>query len=67
LHYSDPRVDKALDASDWEAAQRALDENPPVVLICLQEKLVAVDSRIKNPRLGPLTLLEFVPDWEVSQ
>jgi hypothetical protein len=67
LHYSDPRVDKALDASDWEAAQRALGENPPVVFICLQEKLVAVDSRIKNPRLGPLNLLEFVPDWEVSQ
>ena len=66
-HYSDPKVDKALDEGDWEGAQKAIDENPPLALICVQEKLVAVDSRIKNPRLGPLTLLEFVPDWEVSQ
>jgi hypothetical protein len=65
--YSDAAVDEALEGGDWPAAFAALFRNPPVLFICLQEKLVAVDSRIKNPKLGPLAPLEFVPDWEVSQ
>ena len=44
-----------------------VEENPPLVFICAQERLVAVDSRIKNPKLGPLAQLEFVPDWEISE
>jgi hypothetical protein len=64
--YSDAGVDEALERADWPAAFAALFRNPPVLFVCLQEKLVAVDSRIKNPKLGPLALLEFVPDWEVS-
>jgi hypothetical protein len=65
--YSDAAVDEALGRGDWPAAFAALFRNPPVLFVCLQEKLVAVDSRIKNPKLGPLAPLEFVPDWEVSQ
>jgi hypothetical protein len=65
--YSDAAVDEALDRGDWSAAFAALFDDPPVLFVCRQEKLVAVDSRIKNPKLGPLAPLEFVPEWEVSQ
>jgi hypothetical protein len=65
--YSDRHVDEALEAGDWEAALNALADNPPLVFICLPERLIAIDSRIKHPKLGPLAPLEFVPDWEVSQ
>jgi hypothetical protein len=65
--YSDRRVDEALDVGDWESALKALAENPPLVFICLPERLIAIDSRIKHPRLGPLVPLEFVPDWEVRE
>ena len=39
---------------------------PPVVLLCTPERIMVVDTRVKNPRIGPYGLLETLPDWEVQ-
>jgi ABC-type transport system substrate-binding protein len=67
IKYSDPNVDKALDAGDWNRAIAALAENPPAAFICLTERLLAIDSRIKNPRIGASVPLEFLPEWEFKE
>jgi hypothetical protein len=65
--YSNPAVDRALDARDWAAARAAMRADPPAAFICTRDRLAVVDARIKNPTLGPGDLLETLPDWEVSQ
>jgi hypothetical protein len=65
--YSNPALDRALDASDWVAAEAALRDDPPAAFICTRDVLAVVDARIRNPRLGPYELLETLPDWEVTQ
>ncbi|HWE24277.1 MAG TPA: hypothetical protein VG496_10100 [Myxococcales bacterium] len=65
--YSNPRVDAALRAADWARALQELQEDPPVVFICRPERFAAVDSRIKNPQLGPWDIFETLPDWEVAE
>jgi hypothetical protein len=67
LGYSNPRVDAALDARDWRAAKRALDEDPPAAFVCNPDRIAIVDARIKNAELGPYGLLETLPQWEVAQ
>jgi ABC-type transport system substrate-binding protein len=67
INYSDPNVDKALDAGDWNRAFAALAENPPARFICLTERLLAIDSRIKNPKIGTSVPLEFLPEWEFKE
>jgi hypothetical protein len=67
LGYSNPLVDAALDARDWRGAQRALDADPPAAFVCTTDRIAVVDSRIKNPQLGPYDLLETLPQWEVAQ
>jgi len=65
--YSNPAVDRAIDAGEWEAAEKALREDPPFAFICTRQHVAVVDSRIKNPELGPYDLLQTLPDWEVAQ
>jgi hypothetical protein len=65
--YSNAAFDRAVDASDWAAANRALREDPPAAFVCTREHLAIVDARIKNARLGPYEVLETLPDWEVAQ
>jgi hypothetical protein len=65
--YSDANVDRALDAGDWNQALKALAENPPALFVCRQERLIAVDSRVKNPRIGASASLEFLPEWEFKE
>ena len=65
--YSNPRVDAALKAGDWARALQELQDDPPVVFICTPERLAVVDSRVKNPRVGPYGYLETLPDWEVAE
>jgi len=65
--YSNPLVDRAVEAGDWDAAERALQADPPGAFICTRQHLAVVDSRIKNPELGPYDLLQTLPDWEVAQ
>jgi hypothetical protein len=65
--YSNPRVDAALKAGDWARALQDLQEDPPVVFICTPERLAVVDSRVKNPRVGPYGYLETLPDWEIAE
>ncbi len=48
------------------AAMDELRRDPPLVLVCRRERIVAVDSRIKNATLGTWGILETLPDWEVS-
>jgi hypothetical protein len=65
--YSDAAVDRALDAGDWNQALKALAENPPALFVCRQERLIAIDSRVKNPRIGASSSLEFLPEWEFTE
>jgi hypothetical protein len=65
--YSSPEMDRAIDARNWTAAEAALRDDPPAAFICTRDQLAVVDSRIKNPSLGPYELLETLPEWEVEQ
>lgn len=65
--YRNPRVDAALKAGEWARALQALRDDAPVAFICSPERIALVDSRVKNPRLGPGNYLETLPDWEVEQ
>jgi len=51
--YSNPAVDRALDAGDWPAAEAALREDPPAAFVCTRVHLAVADVKIKNPVLGP--------------
>jgi len=64
--YSNPRVDAALDAADWDRALRELMEDPPEDYICLPDRFAVVDSRIKDPRIGPYGFFETLPEWEIA-
>lgn len=64
--YSNPEMDRAIDARDWAAAEAALRDDPPAAFICTRDQLAVVDSRVKNPVLGPYDLLETLPEWEVE-
>src|SRR5437870_1642572 len=65
--YRNTQVDAAHKVGDWARAMLALQEDPPVAFICTPERLALVDSRVKNPRIGPYGYLETLPDWEVEQ
>jgi hypothetical protein len=65
--YSNRTVDRALDASDWAAAEAALRDDPPAALVCTHQLTAVVDARIANPRLGPYEMLETLPEWEVAR
>jgi hypothetical protein len=65
LGYSNPLVDAALDAQNWAAAQRALDDDPPAAVICKPEAIIVMDSRIKN--VPNLRFWASVAQWEVRQ
>lgn len=65
--YSNPALDRAIAAADWAAAEAALRDDPPAAFICTRSQLAVVDSRIRNPKLGPYEVLETLPDWEVAQ
>ena len=62
-----PKVDEALKAGDWARALQELKGDPPVAFICTPERLAVVDSRVKNPQVGPYGYLETLPDWEVAE
>jgi len=63
--YSNPRVDAALDAHDWDAAQRALDDDPPAVIICRPTAVAVMDSRITN--VANKRFWRSLVNWEVRQ
>jgi hypothetical protein len=65
--YSNAAVDAALDAHDWAAAERALEEDPPGAIICIPTIIVVIDSRIKTPPLESGRFIESIPQWEVAQ
>ncbi|MFL5311096.1 MAG: hypothetical protein ACJ79H_11645 [Myxococcales bacterium] len=67
LGYSNPKVDAALKAGDWARALQALRDDPPVAFICTPERLAVVDSRVKNPQVGPYGYLETLPEWEIAE
>ncbi|TMB08102.1 MAG: hypothetical protein E6J64_02895 [Deltaproteobacteria bacterium] len=67
IGYSNPKVDAALRGGDWARALQELREDPPVAFICTPERLAVVDSRVKNPQVGPYGYLETLPDWEISE
>ena len=47
LGYSNPELDAALDRRDWKAAQRALQGDPPMAVVCTPPYVIVVDARIK--------------------
>ena len=65
--YSDAAVDAALEQGNWLKTLDALDRDPLLVFVCKRERIAIVDSRIKNPKLGPWGLLQTLPDWEVGE
>ena len=65
--YRNPKVDAALKAGDWARAVQGLRDDPPVAFVCTPERLAVVDSRIKNPQVGPYGYLETLPDWEIAE
>jgi hypothetical protein len=67
LGYRNPTVDAALKAGDWAHALQALGDDPPLAFICTPERLAVVDSRVKNPQVGPYGYLETLPDWEIAE
>ena len=46
---------------------QALRDDPPVAFICSPVRIALIDSRVKNPQIGPWDYLETLPDWEVEQ
>jgi hypothetical protein len=67
LHYANPAFDAALSAGDAAGAARALQSDPPVVVLCRRERIGAFDARISNATLGTWGLLDTLPDWEVER
>jgi hypothetical protein len=65
--YSNPAVDAAIEARDWRAAERALEEDPPGALICSPPYIVVLDSHLKTPPLESGRFIESIPQWEVAQ
>jgi ABC-type transport system substrate-binding protein len=63
--YSNRTVDEALDAHDWEAARRALEADPPAVVICRPVALVVMDSRISN--FSSKRFWRSIVSWEIRQ
>jgi hypothetical protein len=63
--YSNPRVDAALDAHDWTAAQRALDEDPPAAVICKPVAVTVMDARITN--VSQMGFWRNVVQWEIRR
>lgn len=63
LGYTNAAVDSALDAHDWKAAQRALEDDPPAAFVCTPPYVMMVDSRIQNATPTPIDL----PRWEIVQ
>jgi hypothetical protein len=67
MGYSNPKVDDALKAGDWARAMQEMRADPPVAFICTPERLAVVDSRVKNPQVGPYGYLETLPEWEIAE
>lgn len=63
--YSNAAVDAALDAHDWDAARRALENDPPAVVICRPIAVVVMDSRITN--VANKRFWRNLVNWEVRQ
>jgi len=66
-HYSNPKLDAAIDAGDWARALKELSDDPPVAFICLPARHAIIDRRFKNARIGPYGFFESLPDWEVDR
>lgn len=64
--YSNPAVDAAFDAGDPAEIERALAADPPGLLVCRADSVIAIDSRVLNPTLGINGVLSTLPDWEVA-
>lgn len=65
-HYSNAALDAAIAEGDFDRVQSALADDPPMLEVCRQARVAAIDSRVLNPDLGPYDLLESLPDWEVA-
>jgi hypothetical protein len=62
--YSNPRLDAALDARDWAAARRELDEDPPFAVICDAVALNVMDARIRN--VSSTRFWQNLVNWELG-
>jgi hypothetical protein len=66
MRYSNAAYDAALASGDEAASERALADDPPMVIVSRRERVGAVDARLTNARLGDWGILETLPEWEVS-
>jgi hypothetical protein len=63
--YSNPALDAALAAGDWQAARQAFDRDPPGIFTMEWQTMALLDPRIVNPTFGRYLRLETLPSWEV--
>jgi len=66
LGYANEAFDAAVRAGDEEAASAALRADPPMLVVCRRERLLAVDARVRNPTLADWGSFDTLPEWEVS-
>jgi len=66
LHYSNAVLDDAFLRGDEKAARAELVRDAVIIFLCQAERVLVVDSRIKNPTLGYWNMFESLPDWEVA-
>lgn len=64
--YSNPLSDAAIDRGDDEALAKILEDDPQAVVLCYPDRILAVDSRIRNPTPGRFGTFDTVADWEVG-
>jgi hypothetical protein len=64
--YSNPLADAAIDRGDDAALAKILDDDPQAIVLCYPDRILAVDSRIRNPTPGRFGTFDTVADWEVG-
>lgn len=66
MGYSVAAYDAALASGDEMAAAEVLRRSPAAVVLYRHERLVALDARIKEAKLGDWGAFDRLPEWRVS-
>jgi len=63
--YANAAYDAAVHRGDEAAAAEALREDPPLIVICRRERIMAVEARLWNASPSAWGILDSLPGWEV--
>lgn len=64
---ADAEADAALDLGDLLAFAKAMERDPPAVVLCARDRVLAVTARVRNASPGWWRLLDLLPEWEVER